>query len=210
MGNKPINRTPFRRKPWARRTKRPFRWIDANSHQRTPVGDPPCGVDYSSISCIPGFYELLNGDLDLEWMDATEATIDRLVGDLAINYEENWTTSTKPVFPIARFGLLLVEEVETLATWVPPDLFEAEDLEEYEWMWLQQVNPPVDVWQGGILNILAGNSSYHLDIRNRRKIGPKDHLVLVHTLAIPDIAVVDGHNIQFRFIWTGRAGVMTK
>lgn len=174
--NRPI-RTP--RSPRWRRGKffprrAPVRWIDCNSHQRDE-----CGISPTNIACEPQASprELLVGDLDFDWSDRNEVLVDRIVGTITFNVQ-SFATNNIPYPTIVRFGILATEETDRVYN--PIDLFDPESLEEYQWMWLQQLSIPYNgenidgdttVRSDAIIDV-------PLDIHTRRKIGKKDSVVL--------------------------------
>lgn len=185
-----IRRPNFRKPFGTKRAKRPTRWIDANSN---PASD--CQYIGDAISCLPTIgKDLIFGDLDMDWSDKSEVTLSRLVGNLS------WTcsSSTTQVVPLSvergipnqrvlvRAGILVREEVDAFAGTDPIDLFDPESIEEYEWMWLNQhqVLFHGDGWYSpsGLPNELVITSvsqwDVDLDLRVKRRLGKKDHLVL--------------------------------
>jgi len=193
--NRPINRNPFRRRPWrGRRTNRTGRWVDCNSTALVPGED--CRVESTNFVCavqdpnamVGGTKVLLTGDFDMEWADRGEVRVDRVVGDIQVS-SRSVASQNEWYLPMLRIGLLLVEEVQDIAAWVPPNLFLQEDLEEFEWMWLWQpdleVQPPLLNPQGASgqespqFSGFRNWDSTHLDLRVKRKLGKKDHLVML-------------------------------
>jgi len=174
---------PFKRRvrrPLLSRVKRPVRWFDGGS----TVGqtDPPLVQTWSlapdpSTWPAAGGRELIAGDIDLEWMDKNEVVVERIVGDLAFSFLSVPVPPSTEIFALVRLGILVVEEVESLASWVPPWLFDNEAIEEFEWMWLNQFvikgDPTVEA------GVVRGYENVHIDLRVKRKMGKKDHLVLV-------------------------------
>lgn len=173
--------------------RRPVRWIEGNSaHGAEPLPVVTSFFFTPSIdtSAWPtgGGTELVFGDDDLDWMDANEATVERVVGDLNVlgfNVQTSGPDTGYLAFIPFRMGLLLVEEVEDISTWVPPSLWDRESLEEYEWMWLWQSmardvgSSWTNLTPGGdrVTHLVAPDM--HLDVHVRRKMGKKDHLVLL-------------------------------
>lgn len=187
---------PFRRRvrrPIPLAQRRPVRWIEGNS----AIGTEPLPA-VSAFAFTPtldtslwptaGGTELVFGDDDLDWMDANEATIERVVGDIDVTGFFIHTGSSWHLSPFVRMGMLLVQETEDISTWVPPSLWDREAIEEYEWMWLWQshlvpINAPVPLSSlttpGGEQFINYDTPTVHVDLRVRRKVGKKDHLVLL-------------------------------
>jgi len=192
---RPINRRPWRKKPWAK--KRPTRW-NAVTNQADdgillstvvlptiPLGNPPIAV-------------LVDGQLDVEpWADEQEVTLDRIVG--AFHFYGNATEpasgsdATSAKLPLLKVGIVLAEELsKDPASNVPTrNLFDQEDLEDTEWMWLWSGFPDV-YYQSETDQPTAGNNgivkyahSIFVDIHNRRKIGQNDQLLLYAEWASP-------------------------
>lgn len=193
--------------------RRPVRWIEGNSAQ----GIEPI-PQVSAFSFTPtldtsawptaGGTELINGDSDLEWMDRNEVTVERIVGDITTaGFYVDETTGQFITQYVYRMGILVVEEVEDIGAWVPPSLFTRENLEEFEWMWLYQgllqaaINP-IELTTGG--SALFFGETVHVDLHVRRKIGKKDHLVLLGQFGtfqlIPgDLATEAVHQLRVLF-----------
>lgn len=189
---------PFRRrvrKPLPLALRRPVRWIEGNSASGTD--EVPTITSFSFTPTLDtstwpaaGGTELVFGDDDLDWMDANEATIERIVGDISVSafYLSGSDPDLSPQIHHAfvRMGLLVVQEVEDIAAWVPPSLWDREAIEEYEWMWMwqgmlretQQNFPTVPVGTSRHAWFL-GTDDQHIDLHVRRKLGKKDHLVLL-------------------------------
>lgn len=184
MGNRPINRRPWRKKPWARKV-RPTRWNAATNGATDSVVLNtllPANVA-AGLGGNQPLYEIVNGQVDVEpWADDQEVTLDRIVGSLllygATSRELDVSGYPRPV--IAKFGILVVEDSGGVG--VPSiDLFDQEEFEDYEWLWLHTLVLPWDAYlpnssenEGyGIVN-----HTIPLDIRNRRKIGQGDQLVM--------------------------------
>lgn len=163
--------------------RRPVRWIEGNSSAGLEELPHTTAFNFTptldtSLWPSAGGTELIFGDQDLDWMDRNEATIERIVGDIAVNGFYLVTGDDVVTAYFYRLGILVVEEVEDISTWVPPSLWDRESIEEYEWMWLKQGNligtsttvGPAALWFG---------DDIHIDLRVKRKIGKKDHLVLL-------------------------------
>lgn len=191
MGNGPIRRRPWKRPPW-KKTRRNRRWNELNA---IPALDPcvfipaaaVCSSDDPSLRRL-GMQELWDGDIDAEYADASEVLLERIVGDIDVR---GVTIASTPegewALPCLRMGLLAVEEVETVASYDPPNLWSREDLEEFQWLWLWQTWFPG--FTGTQASTIPGQSVYygdsnHLDIRVRRSLGKKDHIVLLAQYAV--------------------------
>jgi len=187
--------------PFHRRVRRPFgkfagqrrpvRWIEGNSShgvEPLPVANGFSLTPTLDTSLWPtaGGTELIFGDEDLDWMDANEATTERIVGNIDVLGANLLADGSNYVrAALFRLGLITVQEVEDISTWVPPSLWDREALEEYEWMWLYQgtvvmTNPGGDT--NG--NNLFGSAHIDVDSSIRRKIGKKDHIVLLGQFAL--------------------------
>lgn len=185
--NRPINRRPWRRKPWSK-SRRPVRWVELNCSERPP--DAPCQVSVQPAVCnaedpalrSAGVLELWSGDFDAEYADDASVVVERIVGDISLGGISLVDAEGQYVVPYVRLGILAVQEVESIATWDVPDLFAREDLEEYEWMWLYGTNFKGN-WQPTIATELTQGMRYgdevHIDLHVKRKLGKKDHLVVV-------------------------------
>jgi len=184
---------PFRRRvrrPFGKASRRPVRWIDAASKNADE-----CQFTNIDVLCTPTTgRELISGDLDIEWVDKNEVVLERLVGSLSY-----WaSTSLEQSFPAAdgrdtpnlrmlvRTGILVREELGSAAAADAIDLFDNESIEEYEWMYLHQHAP---IWMGDNFSILGPTTGFplvslysqwteDLDLRVKRKLGKKDHLML--------------------------------
>jgi len=151
-----------------------MRWIDCNSHQREG-----CGILSSNMGCEPQATprELLVGDLDFDWSDRNEVLVDRIVGTVSFNVQ-SFASNNIPYPTLIRFGILATEETDRIYQAI--DLFDPESLEEYQWMWLQQISLDYNgvnidgdttVRSDAIVDV-------PLDIHTRRKIGKKDSIVI--------------------------------
>lgn len=185
--NKPINRRPWRKKPWAK--KRPTRWnavtngIDSGIEGTDALLNEQVPIELENG--VAPFTVLVSGQVDVEpWADEQEVTLDRIVGTLSFHgYSTNTVggAGTWPVDIMLKCGIVLNEEVtsENPAPVVMRRLFDQEDLEDTEWMWL---------WSGKLVPVVVldenGIWTYRyvlnipLDIKNRRKIGQQDELTL--------------------------------
>lgn len=187
--NRPINRRPWRKKPWSKGNRRPVRWVELNCNETisdcTIEGhNAVCAFDDPDLRRL-GTTELWSGDFDAEYADDANVVVERIVGDISLG-GISLHSDGQFVVPYVRLGLLAVEEVETIATWEPPNLFLREDLEEYEWMWLYGSNfkgnwvPTLGI--EAVPGMRYGDE-LHVDLRVKRKLGKKDHLVLLAQFA---------------------------
>lgn len=214
MGNRPINRRPWRRKPW--RKSRPTRW-NASTNQAndgvilntslfitTPDGNAPIAA-------------LVDGQVDVEpWADDQEVTVDRIVGSIHLHgyfqsYFPSGTNTLANKVPLIKLGIVLVEEISKDPASAAPtrNLFDQEDLEDTEWMWLWSGFPePWSVRTAAFTTSGAPTAnvfstfamSIPIDIRNRRKIGQSDVLALYGEYAAPgpeyDISVLSYTDVR--------------
>lgn len=198
------NRRPIRRGriPF-RRSKRPVRWVDANSSQLAedtlflPAGSiflPALGGEFTQ-----NYRELVLGDVDTSWSDANDVLLERLVGEVSVFAKSFQVTPDQGaesavfsyaglVFPVVRMGIVLLEDVDDDNTTppIPPGLWTADDLRDGEWLWLTQVRefPSAHMYVGedpGLATVQV--KDIHLDLRVKRKIGRRDRLVLCHEFA---------------------------
>lgn len=185
--NRPINRRPWRRAPWRGKSRRPVRWVELNCSERG--GLETCEVNSNVAVCntpdpslrTAGVLELWSGDFDAEYADDGNVVVERIVGDISLG-GISLMGGGQFVVPYVRLGMLAVEEVESVATWDPPDLFAREDLEEFEWMWLYGTD-----FKGNWVPTLSGEATQgmrygdtiHLDLRVKRKLGKKDSIVMI-------------------------------
>lgn len=176
---RPIRRGRFPR--FRRGRRRPTRWIDANSTQI----NAPCTTEVVELSCDPagGPRELLVGDLDIDWSDKSEVTIQRIVGSILLSGISNRTTPTAgglilPYAVMVRMGILVVEDTDRVYNAI--DLGDPESLEEYEWMWLHNTlleASPIYVSSDELVTSIT-RAVVPVDIGVKRKLGKKDSLVL--------------------------------
>lgn len=182
MGNRPINRRPWRKKPWGK--KRPTRWNSSTNGATdglalnttvlpgglTPGGEPPLAI-------------IADGQIDVEpWADEQEVTIDRIVGSVCFTgYSRSASISFNPRNVLLKMGIVLNEELSGDGSLVTRNLWDQEDLEDTEWMWLKCFAVEPKAYSGDYVN---GTGYFHyattvdIDLRNRRKIGQKDELAL--------------------------------
>lgn len=198
-------RIPFRRgRSRLSKALHPVRWLDCNSTQ----GVLTCETAIGSSECDPAIapYELLVGDLDWDWSDASEVRIDRIVGTLTWGFL--FQSETNPLnlgTPFTmRFGILATEETDRVYQSI--DLFDPESLEEYEWMWLGQhsVAPQYAASEGAWKS--AHSVDIPLDVRTRRKLGKKDSVVMYsQTRRMSNAAPPDVITWSSRLSWQLRA-----
>jgi len=138
-----------------------------------------------------GCFEVVSGENDLDFADKSESRLDRVVGKVSIGLRSIQVEANVFSLVFARMGMLVVEEVDDILTWQPPNLWDHDHLEEFEWMWLWQGN--IIDGEAGLLQLPNPNDpsfvdvrswrTIDLDVRVRRKIGKQDHLVLLGQLS---------------------------
>lgn len=130
---------------------------------------------------------LAAGQTDVEpWADNEEVTIDRVVGQINLQWSVGARWVEVPAYrfaPSVAFRLGLVVQEEADATSSPfINLWSDEHLEDYEWMWLKEVIP--DSWSYMPTSdenqyvALGSTNTIDLDIGVRRKLGQTDNLLL--------------------------------
>jgi len=196
------NNRPIRTRPPGRR--RPVRWIDAfSANSVSNDGTVTAGSIGPSVASSTQWYrELVVGDIDTEWADANEVVVERLVGSVGLACG-SVLEATLPyaasnrLLPICRLGLLVVEDVDEGAAFSPPSLWQTDDIQDGEWMWLHQVrawDKPHIIWDGADVWMLA-HHDIRIDLRVKRKLGRRDKLVLCHDFRyvgnMPSLATVD-------------------
>lgn len=185
MGNRPINRRPWRRPPWRKRTTRPTKWIEGNSHGSLAIEF--CTLEGTDIACEPAAPRVvLAGDQDIEWADRDSVRVDRILGTCNVSAYYQSTSASPFTFDpagiIVAFGMLCVEDTDNLFQNI--DLFDRESVEEYEWMWLErrQMNVSHTFMQTATNEDYLGSVFHTLvmdwDIKTRRSLGKKDSIVL--------------------------------
>lgn len=131
-----------------------------------------------------------SGDIDAEYADDGHVVLERLVGSINVGLIALPDAEGNFVMPTVRMGILAVEEVEDLTTYPAPSLFVREDIEEYSWLWMHEFNATEGAWVT-TADFAPGNNGVragrHLDIdlRVKRKLSKKDHLVLLTERAVP-------------------------
>lgn len=192
--NKPINRRPWRKKPWAKR--RPTRWnavtneVNDGILLNTTVFPSPTSGGTAPIAV------LVDGQIDVEpWADEQEVTLDRIVGAIHLyGYAiepSSGANTLGPKLPLIKMGIVLNEEISADAAVPTRDLWNQEDLEDVEWLWLWSGFPDTYLSQTPLNPPTASNGiakfahSVYVDIKNRRKIGQMDQLALYASWAVP-------------------------
>jgi len=174
--------------------------------------EDPCIITPANFTCASdnptalnaGLLELWDGDADAEYSDDSTVLLERMVGDIDVRgrvipdpVEGTWQ------LPVIRMGILALEEVETV-TDKGLNLFNRENLEEFQWLWLWQS------WFPGLSFSRPPTTSEHLyfgdavhvDCRVRRKLGKKDHLIMLSQLAVvggfagSTVSVEYAHNLR--------------
>lgn len=198
--NRPINRRPFRRPPWRKNKTRPTRWNAVTTGaDETAIAVALPVTPETGVGTAP-LITLVSGQVDVEpWADDQEVTVDRIVGTICFygTYIVD-TTSTQLTakFPLIKAGIVLNEELSFDVTdTVERNLWDQEDLEDTEWMWLNMGMPTLtqasvqQVATNGGAPIANGvyvfGREIPVDIRNRRKIGQSDELALYATWVSP-------------------------
>jgi len=186
MGNRPINRNPFRKRPWRRGgAKRPKRWNAAfQGHEEGYIVPTPM---FPMGSPSPALQSIVWGQSDVEpWADEQEVTIDRIIGAIHLHGStaELGTNPFRMPF-LVRLGMLVIEESEVAGNGgvdlVKLDLSQNETWEDFEWMWIHSVVLPGQ--HGGSQSSVSPTVTpfeytLEVDIRNRRKVGQSDELAL--------------------------------
>lgn len=185
-----------RRHKW-RRTGvpiRPLKWISGASETNSQLGDP-CVVTVNPVPCfdgensLPTAHEIVAGRSDLIEMDRQESTMVRIVGQISLDYTQIFKNAT-PSFQIPHVRLALVSNEGDVspATWIPPDLWTRNDLEEVPFMWLHQTNfaKGFALFSVGNIVVAPGYDSYiqlrdviDVDCRINRKIGRDGSIFLI-------------------------------
>lgn len=186
--SRPIRRgrVPFRRgRRWTSKA-RPKRWNAVATGLSTTTFSlytvPPI---LGSALTAPAPAILVSGQVDVEpWADDQEVTVDRIIGNIGLRTE--WTYSSDDalwgVDYMVKLGILVHEEVTQDVSQMELNMFDQETMEDYEWMWLwtglvtEFTNngtriADVNVFSSATVNI-------PVDIKNRRKVGQSDELLL--------------------------------
>jgi len=190
---RPIRRGKIPFKRGGRWHDRPKRWAaSTDSLETTSGGLISAVIPYVANEDVTGsepIASLLSGEFDVAtWADEQEIRVDRIVGSIGIGGRVLLDSSAEAPAPIVvRLGMIVSEDVTADLTADNPrrKLFDQNDLQEAEWMWLHQVVLEPTVYPGDASRV---NYTYNLpiDIRNRRKIGQKDYLFLYSQFAILD------------------------
>lgn len=176
-------RIPFRRgRRWTSSLQR--RWLDGYSTRA--VGTDQCTQQVLDVFCDPSppARVVLYGDTDWDWADASEVRIDRILGSISWDSMAGVETNNfaAPNHGDLRLGLLALEEWDgTTATAPVIDLFDAEALEEYQWMWLYHSQGHVQRFPlptTPMSMVVTQYDNIDVDVRTRRKLGKKDGVVL--------------------------------
>lgn len=171
---------------WKRGKRRPTRW---NATASSGAAEGGAGVDFIQLPYGVGpqlpVLTLVSGQIDVEpWADDQEVTLDRVVGDITVRAWGTQDTADRLLSPVPMFKLALLvnEEVTQDVSGQTLDLWDQEQMEDYEWMWMHHEIPTYQV--GRALTSPAGQIAHewhaqvHLDLKNRRKIGQSDELNL--------------------------------
>lgn len=209
------NRRPIRapRQGWRRGRRRPTRWVDCFSSNIASGASGAIGGGSISPGVDTGiassYRELVVGDLDTEWADANEVLVERIVGQISLSGTDTDTTiadiGSLPgrwgfLIPAVRLGLVVVEDVDDSSGPLDlPALFNADDLQDAEWMWLFQLGSPNETHLAFDTSISSAVRTWthdvHLDVRVKRKLGRRDRLVLVQEWAVRATAFGDSHTV---------------
>lgn len=169
--------------------KRPVRWFSSIVTGTENI----CVITPHKLWCAasegPTSFELIQGTSDFDVLDKQEVTITRVVGDISVRYSQ-FMNLELPAFaiPCVRMGILSLEGELDAGAFVPPDLFDAADVEETSFMWLWQTymertltwSPEIPgVAIPGRIVQLSSSSETHVDINVNRKIGRAGHLLLI-------------------------------
>lgn len=168
---------------------RPVRWFSAID--TTNVDVDPCVVTTHRIHCNSSegttAYELIQGTSDFDVLDKQEVTITRVVGNIDVRFSQLVDAQLPQLtIPCIRMGILTVEGELSTGAYVPPDLFDAADVEETSFMWLYQCYMDRLDWSPNLAEAdpvldYAVSSYAHLDIDIgvQRKIGRAGHVMLI-------------------------------
>lgn len=196
MGNRPINRRPWRRRP---RIKRAVQWFDglsAGSFDRESGDEPftlPCIIPQLPIICDSFADEgdarshvrtVWAGPTDAAHLDSSNALIERIVGSIEVRAFVD-TNPAPFILPLVRFGLLAVEEVPPgdAAELQQISLFQNEHIQRYEWMWLHQC--ALVSQNTTVTDAVYGLANVELDVRVRRSLGKQDAVFLYASFVTP-------------------------
>jgi len=184
--SRPINRSPFRRKPWAR-TRRPASWHECLSTGASlaltpgyPWADLNPPTVSTSITAEHTFRELLGGQSDALYLDRETVRIDRIVGDIQF-YTSRETGGTLSRPPVVRLGLILEADGDVSTAPDSANLWDSTSLGESKWQYLEELSPTPVVYTLESLRVAEYYWSTHLDVRTKRSLGKRDRLWLVMT-----------------------------
>lgn len=152
-----------------------------------PLTPPSAGGGESSST----LREIISGDIDTVVLDRQEVRIDRIVGDLHFFQHEAGAAALALVAPtVVRVGLIVEEEsTRPLGGAITSDeysLWENDDLQRLEWMYLEQVPllSSEHVFDSDAVQTYCRRYwATHLDVRVKRKLGKADKLWLVMSYA---------------------------
>jgi len=217
-------RIPFRKgKRWISNA-RPKRWGAVTD----VVVDEPIGSEGAILTVIPSalteFTEgslpvetLLDGEFDVAtWADEQEVLIDRVVGTISLVGDVS-RSETVFIFPppaIVRLGIVVHEDKTADLTADDPrrKLFDQNDLQETEWMWLKQVtlcSSEDSLSQGESLTqpyAYQVAMDIDIDLRNRRKLGQRDQLFLYAQYVFPNFT----SGLGGAYVWNVRISQMLR
>lgn len=154
------------------------RWLDSNSSRD---GAGICTLTGKDLDCIEpdaSPVQLLYGDTDWDWADNSEVRIDRILGSISW---DSWLsvgdlTAGCPIPVVVRLGILATEGDASNAPVV--NLFDPEDLEEQQWMWLYSSQGDHSVAMYDTIIHRTQWDNIDVDIRTRRTLGKKDSVWL--------------------------------
>lgn len=210
MGNRPINRRPFRRPPW--RKRREVRWVDGNSavvNSATGLLPAASILPVTTGEATVNYRELLVGDIDGEWADSDQVLLERLVGDICIHGRDLVPVTGEgaadiyaaglQLMPVVRMGLVLIEGVdESVTAPTAVGMWENDDIADGEFLWTKQLRCASEAHvQSDVDNMVRiWCEDIHLDVRVKRKLGRRDRLVLIHEFTLVGSAFVGTHSID--------------
>lgn len=204
MGNRPINRRPWRRAPW-RKSRRKAQWVDGLSAGSFDRENPPAeGVPFETPCIIPildigcdSFGQedrstvrtVWAGPTDADHLDENEALIERVVGDISVRVGGTEVQANGFTMPLVRFGMLAVEEVTPgdATQYESISLWQNDHLQDYEWMFLRQVDPVLMPQAIDVNTLFSGQYTFHVDVRTRRKLGRQDAVLLLASFVRPTL-----------------------
>jgi len=152
---------------------------------------------------------LVSGQVDVEpWADDQEVTCDRIRGQITLMGSA--TDTGGPAFaPYVRMGLLVHEEAESESVGTDAlklNLAEQEVWEDFEWIWMWHGFPTLIGFNANDGDQWLYQERVDVDIRNRRKLGHSDQLLLFAQyapLSATQTVVIDGF-ADFREILMSR------